>query len=204
MNRQDRTWQAPLGLLADVYDIVTFRFSALRSLNKFRQIRHEARRCGARTFIETGAYLGVTTRRCAPIFERVLTIEIDAALAARARAYLSDHGNVEVHHGDAVDLLPALLARPDMRDVFLFLDGHHSGGETGHGNVPEPALLELEAIARHVQKVRGFIIDDFRCFGVVPGYPSKGELLAACERLFPTFELRVNLDQLIVVSGKAR
>lgn len=198
MNRQHRTWQAPFGLVADLYDLAALRFSSLRSLNKFRQIRHEAKRAGARVLIETGTYLGVTTRRCAAVFDRVLTIELDQQLAEQAKTYLSDLTNVEVFQGDVVRVLPGLLARSDLDDVFLFLDAHFSGGDTASTEVPEPALIELDIIAASIRKLRGFIVDDFRCFGTEPGFPRKSELLAACERLFPGFEIRVHLDQVVV------
>ncbi len=97
MNRQHLTWQAPFGMVADLVDLAMFRFSSLRSLNKFRQIRHEATRAKARTLIETGTYLGVTTRRCAKVFDRVITIELDPTLAAQAKQYLSDLSHVECH-----------------------------------------------------------------------------------------------------------
>lgn len=204
MNRQDRTWQAPFGMVVDFVELARFRFATMRSLNKFRQIKHEAVRVGATTLIETGTYLGVTTRRCASAFDRVLTVELDEQLARQASAYLADLPHVEVLQGDAVEWLPKLLDRSDVDSVFLFLDAHFSSGVTACGDHPEPALLELEIIARHLPKVRGFIIDDFRSFGVEPGFPKKSELLAACERLFPGFDLRVHLDQVILTSPKQK
>lgn len=204
MNRQDRTWQAPFGMVVDFLELARFRFATMRSLNKFRQIRHEARRVGARTLIETGTYLGVTTRRCARVFDRVLTIELDEKLARQASRYLADLPHVEVVQGDAVRRLPELLSRADVESVFLFLDAHFSSGDTACGDEPEPALLELEIIAQHIGKLRGFIIDDFRSFGLEPGFPKKSELLSACERLFPGFELRVHLDQVIVAAAPGK
>jgi len=200
MNRQDRTWQAPFGMVVDFFELARFRFATMRSLNKFRQIHHEAKRVRAKTLIETGTYLGVTTRRCARVFDRVLSIELDPKLAQQASAYLADLRHVEVLQGDAVEWLPKLLERPDVDSVFLFLDAHFSSGVTACGDEPEPALLELDVIARHIGKVRGFVIDDFRSFGLEPGFPKKSELLSACERLFPGFDLRVHLDQVIVTA----
>jgi hypothetical protein len=73
-----------------------------------------------------------------------LTIELDVKLAQQAALYLKRFSNVEIFQGDAMNLLPQLIARDDVGDVVVFLDGHFSGGKTALGEVPEPAIFELE------------------------------------------------------------
>jgi hypothetical protein len=150
--------------------------------------------------IETGTFLGVTAARCARVFDRVVTIELDADLALRARAYLQRFPNVELLHGDGAKVLPDVITRDDAREAVVFLDGHYSGGVTAHGDVADPALSELDTLAHYSERVCGVVVDDFRLFGTEPGFPSKATLLAATERAFPSprFRLDVHADQLLV------
>ena len=167
---------------------------------KFVVLRELRQRTAARCLIETGTFLGVTAARCARVFGRVFTIELDPRLARDARRHLRDYPNVEVFEGDAAEWLPRILAREDAREAVVFLDAHHSGGETARGDVPEPAIIELEAMSPFRDRICGIVVDDFRLFGAEPGFPTKAELVSAAEGLFrhPGFELKAHADQLIV------
>jgi hypothetical protein len=200
MNEQRRPISGFLGYLADRARLSSGRSLNLHSYMKYKVLRRLAQRTGARCLIEAGTFLGVTAGRCAPVFERVFTIELDATLAERARTHLRRFSNVEVLEGDAMKLLPQVMARTHARDAVVFLDGHYSGGTTARGEVPEPAIAELEVLARHVDRICGVVIDDFRLFGTESGFPSKGELVTAAERAFPSarFDLAVHADQVII------
>ena len=167
---------------------------------KYLTLRALAKRTGARCLVETGTFLGVTASRCAACFERVVTIELDATLAGRAKARLLRHRNVTVLQGDAVALLPSVFEQHGCHDAVIFLDGHFSGGITARGPVVEPAILELEILSRYADRVHGIVIDDFRLFGVEPGFPRKSELTVAAETWFPfpDFALAVHFDQMII------
>lgn len=167
--------------------------------------RSLGKRTGAKCLIESGTYLGVTAARCARSFEWVLTIELDIDLANQATNFLRRFGKVKVFQGDAVKLLPQLMAREDARAAVVFLNGHYSGGNTAQGDVAEPAILELEILAQHRDRVCGIIIDDFRLFGAEAGFPKKSDVVLAVERFFPSsaYELYVHADQLIVVRRNA-
>src|SRR5262249_43784864 len=144
-----------------------------------------ARRTAARYLIETGTFRGVTAARCAGNFHRVITIELNATLASLSRQYLRRYRNVTVIQGDAVDLLASVVADPDCTEAVVFLDGHFSGGITAKGNVPEPAILELEILSKFREKICGIVIDDFRCFGAGADVPTKSRLVACIEESFP-------------------
>jgi hypothetical protein len=61
----------------------------------------------------------------------------------------------------------------DLREPALFwLDGHYSGGFTGMGAKETPIVEEVEAIFAHEQKGHVLLIDDARCFGTLPDYPT--------------------------------
>jgi hypothetical protein len=198
MNRPGAHFQAVAGHLVDLYRLATFRFLNPHSYTKFRQLKNVARQVGARTVIETGTYRGVTARRCSSAFERVYTIELDQALAAESTRYLADRKNVEVIQGDGLVKLPEVMARPDVKDVLVFLDGHFSEGITAKGDHAEPAVLEVIALGQFKEKLRGIVIDDFRLFGAVDGYPPKSVLVRSIEEHFPGWNLAVHLDQVIV------
>ena len=200
MNKPGRHLEAFVGHMLDLYRLCTFQLTQPYSYSKFRFINSVRRRTGARQLIETGTYLGVTTNRCAPHFEKVYTIELDKGLAKNAAEFLRRRKNVEVIQGDGLVQLPKVLARPDVHDVEIFLDGHYSGPTTAMGDQAEPACDELTVIARYRDKVRTIIIDDFRCMGVFPGCPKKSEILRSIEQNFPEgFETFVQFDQVIIL-----
>jgi hypothetical protein len=195
------TWASGLaGYLLDLSRFAKGSPLNLHSLTKYRVISALARRVGATCLIETGTFLGVTAARCARSFDTVLTVELDAQLAARAAKVLAGLRNVTVYHGDAVTLLPQMLAHPGAGKTVVFLDAHYCGGNSARGDVPEPALAELDILASHRDRIVGIVIDDFRCFGVEDGFPTKAQLLAAAEAHFPhpTFAIRALCDQIVI------
>ena len=197
MNRQGTDLKAVAGHIVDFFRLATFTFQNPHSLTKVRQIKSVGRMTGARCMIESGTYLGNTARRCAGAFDKVITIEIDQALASAADIHLAKSPNVEVINGDAMEVLPSVLARPEVQDVLVYLDGHFSGGDTGIGTQIEPACDIIFLLATCNYKLRSIIVDDFREFGQ-PGWPRKSELIRALEDAFDdTFEITVHLDQVI-------
>jgi hypothetical protein len=194
-------WAAGLaGYLLDLWRFAKGAPANLHSLTKYRVIGALARRSGGTCLIETGTFLGVTAARCARGFDTVLTVELDAQLATRAAKALAKFRNVTVYQGDAVALLPQMLAHPAAGKAVVFLDAHYSGGNTARGEVPEPALAELDILARHRDRIVGIVVDDFRCFGVEDGFPTKAQLLAAAETHFPhpTFAISALCDQIVI------
>lgn len=198
MNQQNKNFQAILGHLLDLYRLSTFTFSNPHSYTKFRAIISIKTKVNAKIFIETGTYLGVTTKRCAQHFESVYTIELDPDLAKQARNLLNNNENVEVIHGDALVILPTILSK-DIDDILVFLDGHFSGGVTACGSMPEPALEEIKILAQFKQKIAAIIIDDFRLFGTEAGFPTKSSLFETIEKYLPGFDVTVSLDQIIII-----
>ncbi len=162
----------------------------LHSLTKYRVINALARRGGGTCLIEIGTFLGITAARCTRAFDTVLTVDLDAQLAALAAKGRAKFRNVTVYQGDAVTLLPQMLAHPGADKAVVFLDAHYCGGNTARGELPEPALDELDILARHRDRIVGIVIDDFRCVGVEEGFPTNAQLLAAAEAHSPIPPLR--------------
>lgn len=204
MNKQSRLafLNALAGHAVDLTDVVRMRFRNPHSLTKLRMLVALGRQTRSEQVIETGTYLGLTARRLSAHFQHVYTVEIDPDLHRKAAAYLRSRRNVTSMLGDGLEALPEILAKPEVTRAVVFLDGHYSGSGTGRGNEAEPAVLELPVLARFRDKVGAIMIDDFRCFSVNDGYPSKSALVAECERLFPprSYDLSVWFDQLIITA----
>lgn len=171
------------------------------SLTKLHNLRTVRNLSGARTVIEIGTYKGVTTRRLARLFPKVVTVEIDEALHRHAKARCAGVRNIEFLLGDGSVLLPAIIARE--QSTLLFLDGHFSGGETSQGDEAEPVLKELDVISANLDRVCGVVVDDFRLFGVEKGWPRKSEVLAKLEAVFPEPQWTISIlnDQYIAFRG---
>jgi hypothetical protein len=200
MNRPNQPVAAWIGHLIDLYRISRFRFTNGHSLTKLRQIDALRKRTNASVFVESGTFRGVTAARCARLFERVFTVELDPHLFVEAKEHLQSLKNVEVIHGDAAKEIPQLFATGRVINALVFLDGHFSGGNTACGDTPEPAIQELEALATYRDYICAVIVDDFRCFGVEPGYPRKSNLLRAAEKYYEQYGygIQVHLDQLLI------
>jgi hypothetical protein len=198
MNKQNKELEAIAAHILDLYKIASFTFAVPHSYTKFRSILAMKKRTNAKDLVETGTYLGVTTKRCAAHFENIYTIELDQDLAVKAKQHLSNNTNIEVIQGDAVAVLPNIMEKDQTSDLLVFLDGHFSGGDTACGDLPEPAIEELKALSPFRDKIAGIIIDDFRLFGTEKGFPSKSQMFKAIEDYFPKFGVSVALDQILI------
>ena len=129
------------------------------------------------TIIETGTYLGETTRVFSKHFPFTYTIEPHPPFFQYNERCFRSNQRIKVVKGVSEDVLPYLLTSVS-GEVGFWLDGHFSGAGT-HGEVSEssPILKELEAIASWVnleaEKNKPFIaIDDARLFVGIDGYPT--------------------------------
>jgi len=130
-----------------------------------------ARRFPRTTLIETGTFHGDMVRAMKGRFERVVSIELDDALHARAKARFARDRNVTIMHGDSGRVLGELLATID-RPCLFWLDGHYSGPGTAKGIEETPVMRELRHVLEH--RVRGHVIliDDAREFNGTHDYPT--------------------------------
>lgn len=134
------------------------------------------------TWVETGTYLGQTSKYLASKATQVFTIEASLELATRARKKLSKFPNIEVIYGLSEIELPKLM--PHLAgDVSFWLDGHASGAITYGKPEDTPIRDELRTISEHLDQLSrvAIFVDDFRGFGArvydEGGYPSRSELV---------------------------
>ncbi|MBV8713450.1 MAG: hypothetical protein JOZ65_00130 [Chloroflexi bacterium] len=188
------------GYVLDLLDIGRMRFCNPHALTKFFIINSLRQRTGARTFIEAGTNKGTTAARCARVFERVVTVELDADLARTSTRFLRNRSNVLVVCGDALSVIPRVIESQRLDRILVFLDAHAPLWGTANGGPPEPALDELNRLADYKDRICGVIVDDFRNFGAAPGFPSRSCLVSAAEAFCADgdFTFNVHLDQLII------
>lgn len=124
---------------------------------------------GITDVIETGTYLGSTTKLLADHAPMVHTIESNSRHFTEAREYLTaevfEKRNVEMHLGNSAEVLGGviddILAKGRGQRVFMFLDAHWEEYN--------PLLDELKLIAE--KKIRPIIaIHDFK----IPDHPELG------------------------------
>lgn len=153
--------------------------------------------CGAKVFIETGTYRAETTIAMAPYFTKVISIELDPALAATAQQVFANSKNVQVLHGDSGLLLPGVISEIKERCLF-WLDGHNCGAGTGMSKDfgPTPIVREMQTIFAHPIRDHVIIIDDQRYFTGEWGYPTLENLLMFVNQQRPGFVVDVCTDSI--------
>jgi len=158
----------------------------------------------ANVFVETGTYLGGTTKSIASFFKKVHTIELSEALYEQTKDDLAQFRNIVSHLGDSRSILPHILLENNENIVF-WLDGHYSGGITAGEEDPCPLINELNSIlSRNNDDI--IIIDDARLINEgMKGYPSITEIY---EKMRETSKIdrcfQICDDHLYIIPNKAK
>ncbi len=157
------------------------------------------RRSGVQVFVETGTYRGETTLALRGVVKRCITIELDPALHASARAIFAGMTDVELLLGDSGKLIREVLMDLDEPALF-WLDAHYSGAGTARGIEDSPILGELHSILSHRIKNHIVIVDDAREFVGKNGYPTIRRLARFVESL--GYAVRIRDDLIRVYAGE--
>lgn len=117
------------------------------------------------TWVETGTYMGETTRVLSKVASMVYSVEPEPKLFARADQLFRDTANVKILNGTSESVFPGLLSKLS-GDVCFWLDGHYSAGLTFKGEKDTPIIEELAAISESLGRMGKVVvlIDDIRCF----------------------------------------
>lgn len=156
-------------------------------------LREFAARYNLRTLVETGTYLGSMVHAMRPHFDRIVSIEVDEALATRARQRFAGDPKVTVLQGDSAKVIADVVRTLDGPALF-WLDGHYSGGITGFGESHCPVMQELPPILADERYQHVILVDDARCFGTDPAYPTVDEVRAAILAARPGYTARLEND----------
>lgn len=165
-------------------------------------LREYARQYGLRILVETGTYHGDMVAAMKRDFEKVISIELSPVLYAKARERFKGDRNVALLMGDSSREIGKVVTQ--LRQPALFwLDGHYSAGETACGEKETPILEELEHILIAENLGHVIIIDDARCFGSEPSYPTVEEVKSFVLERRARVEIFVKDDSIrIVPQGK--
>lgn len=166
---------------------------------KRRVLRAYAREFGLKVLVETGTYHGDTVEALRGDFDRIISVELGRELFEKARERFREATHIEIIHGDSGEVLENVVGRIGAPALF-YLDGHYSAGETARGRKDTPIYEELDHILKSSERRHVIVIDDARCFGTEPGYPSLQELKDfVCERRNDV-QIRVEDDSIRITS----
>lgn len=166
-------------------------------LIKQQSIREIAEQRSLETFVETGTYYGDMVEAMRDHFSRLFSIELGEELYEKARKRFVGQKKIEIIHGDSGVELGKLLPRLD-RPALFWLDGHYSAGVTARGETDTPIYEELTHILSSQQSGHVVVIDDARCFGVEPGYPTISELSSFIRARRPDAIIEIENDSVRV------
>jgi len=128
-------------------------------------------------WIETGTYLGETTKFLSKNSRMVYSIEPADLLYKFVAKRLIRLNNVQIVLGTSEEVFESTIAKLDGK-VNFWLDGHASGDITFSNQDVTPIVHELEILANHLPRFDecAIFIDDVRGFADMYGaskYPSK-------------------------------
>jgi hypothetical protein len=136
-------------------------------------------------WVETGTYMGGTTKYLAKRFPKVISIEPSPKFFYHAKSRLKKLRNVTLLNGTSEELFEgAILSAGPV--VNLWLDGHFSEGGTFLGSKISPVEEELNAVIKHIEQFQKLVIfiDDIRLFprsnDQETGYPNFQWLVDWC------------------------
>ena len=134
---------------------------------------------GNQFWIETGTFMGYTTRGLSLVSKKVISLEPSEIYFGVASKNLTDVKNVAIINTTSEDgLLSAIDQIPKGSHINFWLDGHYSAGNTFLGANHCPVEQELGIIRSRLSEINVKIfIDDFRLFGTEEGYPTKDYLV---------------------------
>ena len=153
-------------------------------------VREVAQKLSIRRFVETGFGWGRMVRAVIDDFDEVVSIESDQKLYLDGVEEFKDQQNVRLFRGDSCVLLPAIILELDGSCLF-WLDAHDAGGSL--------VLSEIAAVLSRGKSGDGDVvmIDDVRCMGTEPGWPTLSEVCASLRVSRPEWNVTVERDIIV-------
>ncbi len=169
---------------------------------KQRVLKEYAQSYDLRILVETGTCYGDMVEAMKDAFETIYSIELSHMLFSKARLRFQKNSNIHLLEGDSAKVLGEVVKGIDAPALF-WLDAHYSADVTTKGENETPIYDELNSIFRFSPD-RGhvIIIDDARCFGKDPGYPTLDELKRFVLEKDPNVEIAVLDDSIRIIKRK--
>jgi len=164
-------------------------------LLKQQTLRMYAKKYGLKILVETGTFYGDMVEAMKDVFDRIYSIELSKELYQEVQERFKGVRHIEIIHGDSGIELGNVIGKLDQPALF-WLDGHYSAGVTAHGYKKTPIHEELDHILNSPERCHVIIIDDARCFGRDPDYPSIKELSDFIKSKKPDLDMVVQDDMI--------
>jgi len=161
-------------------------------------LKEYAKKFNLKTFVETGTYYGDMIYALKDNFEKIYTVELDEFLFKTAKKRFVSFNHIEVIHGDSGEKIKEIILKINEPTLF-WLDGHASGGETAKGEKDTPIYEELDIIFKSKNLDHVIVIDDARCFGNEPDYPTLNELKEFVFSKKKNLEITVEFDSIRII-----
>jgi hypothetical protein len=173
--------------------IASGRRGAPPHLVKEAIVRRHAKDRHLDVLVETGTYFGDMVWALRNEFSAIHSIELDPALANRARQRFARFSHIHIYEGDSAAVLPGIIALLD-RPALFWLDGHYSGGITTKAAQETPISSELQSLLSDGNRDNVILIDDARAFTGDHDYPTVAEIAGLVAARKPAFRLQVADD----------
>ena len=162
-------------------------------LVKQRVLIEYAQKYNLKILVETGTCFGDMVAAMRDRFEHIYSIELSTYLHEKNVRRFKKDTHITLIQGDSGVELKKVVGKIQQPALF-WLDGHYSAGYTAKGDKDTPICEELNYVLN--AKVRGHIviIDDARCFGTDPAYPSLEELTKLVKSIRSDLKLVVKDD----------
>lgn len=147
----------------------------LPQILKQANLRKYAKQYNLRVLVETGTFYGDMIEAMKSFFERIYSVELSKELFEKAKNRFRSFDHIELIHGDSGKELANVMEELHQPALF-WLDAHYSAEGTAKGEKDTPICAELNQIFDAPDLGHVIIIDDARCFGVDPAYPTIEEL----------------------------
>lgn len=164
---------------------------------KRRHLRRTFKARGHEVLVESGTYLGDTVAYLESHARRIITVELDVTLYEKACRRFAGNDKIEVHHGDALRVIPDVMRGLDAAPL-VYLDGHYSARGTARGDLVEPALELLHELGEVAKPGTTILVDDLLNFGYTDDFPSLDGLLVAARSAFPAAKIHTGMNCLVI------
>jgi hypothetical protein len=162
---------------------------------KVKVIKEFVEKYHPKIFVETGTYYGDMVDSVSKNFDKIYSIELDPYLFKSSKKRFKSKNHIEIIQGDSSKKLKKVLEEINQPTLF-WLDGHWSEGQTARGIKDTPILEELTTIFESKIFEHIIIIDDARCFGTFPSYPTLDELKKFVYDKKKNVEINVEFDSI--------